>query len=211
MKRSVLWVTIPIILGLIFVLPFSQVLAQTPKDSTKETPKASTKIVEKPKVSVNSKITKQTLDDLKSEEVPADVLKKLESIKNQEFPDKDFVNALNKTLGEKQVAKYKTLILEYTEKVYPWDKGLATIDVSKYPAEQQANYKVYVQKCSKCHTLARSVNAPSKSPKEWKDYIDKMKKKKRAGLDAKSSKTILNFINYDASIRSKGLTKKKPQ
>ena len=98
-----------------------------------------------------------------------------------------------------------------SKKEFPWDKGPATIDVSKYPTEQQANYKVFAQKCAKCHTLARAINSPYALPKEWEDYINKMKKKKRSGLEAKSAKTILSFVIYDSSIRKKELIEKKLQ
>ncbi len=139
MKRSALWATVLLILALVFVSPFSKILAQAPsgekKDSTQE--------------------------------------------------------------GEE------------SKKEFPWDKGPATIDVSKYPTEQQANYKVFAQKCAKCHTLARAINSPYALPKEWEDYINKMKKKKRSGLEAKSAKTILSFVIYDSSIRKKELIEKK--
>lgn len=111
--------------------------------------------------------------------------------------------------GEKSEDKEATG--EESKKEFPWDKGPATIDVSKYPEEQQANYKVFAQKCAKCHTLARAINSPYALPKEWGTYIDKMKKKKRSGLDAKSAKAIVNFVIYDSSVRKKDLIAKKSQ
>lgn len=39
----------------------------------------------------------------------------------------------------------------------PQDKGPATINVSSYPPELQKSYKVFTEKCSKCHTIARPI------------------------------------------------------
>lgn len=142
MKSSVLWTMalISLVIGLLLVLPFSQISAQTPSGEKK---------------------------------------------------------------GEKAA--------EESKKEFPWDKGPASIDASKYPQEQQANYKVFAQKCAKCHTLARAINSPYALPKEWESYIDKMKKKKRSGLDSKSAKAITDFVIYDSSIRKKELIAKKLQ
>ncbi|MBI3291805.1 MAG: hypothetical protein HYZ73_03215 [Elusimicrobia bacterium] len=98
---------------------------------------------------------------------------------------------------------------EGKEKEFPWDKGPDTIDVSQYPPEQQANYKAFARKCSKCHTLARAINAPYALPAEWETYIRMMQAKKRSGLDAESAKKVLSFLKYDSSLRKKDLIEKK--
>jgi hypothetical protein len=95
------------------------------------------------------------------------------------------------------------------KKEFTWDKGPETIDVSKYPAEQQTNYKAFAVKCSRCHTLARPINAPYALPEEWEAYVKKMQKKKRSGLDPGSAKKIIEFLKYDSSLRKKDLINKK--
>lgn len=89
------------------------------------------------------------------------------------------------------------------------DKGPETIDVSKYPKEQQENYKVFSEKCAKCHTLARPINSQYALPEEWTAYVDKMRHKKRSGIDDDSQKTITSFLIYDSSVRKKDLIEKK--
>ncbi|MBI4248402.1 MAG: hypothetical protein HY611_02775 [Elusimicrobia bacterium] len=42
---------------------------------------------------------------------------------------------------------------------YPNDCGPETLDVSKYPKELQAGYKILSQKCSRCHTPARPLHS----------------------------------------------------
>jgi hypothetical protein len=98
---------------------------------------------------------------------------------------------------------------EASEKTFPWDGGPDSIDVSGYPKEQQANYKVFVRKCSRCHTLARAINAPLALPEEWEAYVRKMQKKRRSGVDAKSAGSVISFLQYDSSVRKKDLLEKK--
>ncbi len=95
------------------------------------------------------------------------------------------------------------------DKVFEADKGSDTIDISKYPKEQQANYAVFAEKCSKCHTLARPINSDYALPAEWTAYVDKMRHKKRSGIDEESQKIITDFLIYDSKIRKKDLIAKK--
>jgi len=60
------------------------------------------------------KITEQSLENLKSEGVPVDVLEKLQSLKNQEFiGEKDFLDKLEETIGDEQTAMFKSSILKH--------------------------------------------------------------------------------------------------
>lgn len=92
---------------------------------------------------------------------------------------------------------------------FPFDKGPDTIDVSKYPQEQQDNYQVFAEKCSKCHTLARPINSPFALPEEWSAYVTKMQHKKRSGIDEDAAKKISSFLTYDSAIRKKDAIEKK--
>lgn len=103
----------------------------------------------------------------------------------------------------------KSAAVEPSEKTFPFDDGPDTIAVSTYPVEQQGNYKIFARKCSKCHTLARAINSPYALPEEWDAYVKKMQKKKRSGLDAKSAKKIIAFLEFDSAVRKKDLIEKK--
>jgi hypothetical protein len=95
------------------------------------------------------------------------------------------------------------------ERIQKADKGPDSIDVSKYPKEQQANYAVFAERCSKCHTLARPINSEYALPEEWTAYVDKMRHKKRSGIDDDAQKTITDFLIYDSSVRKKDLIAQK--
>ena len=96
-----------------------------------------------------------------------------------------------------------------SDKVFEADKGTDTINVSAYPKEQQENYKVFTEKCSKCHTLARPINSNYALPEEWTAYVDKMRHKKRSGIDDDAQKAITSFLIYDSSVRKKDLIAQK--
>ncbi|MFI5360441.1 MAG: hypothetical protein ACHQ49_00605 [Elusimicrobiota bacterium] len=96
-----------------------------------------------------------------------------------------------------------------SDKVFEADKGVDSIDVSKYPKEQQDNYKVFAEKCSKCHTLARPINSNYALPEEWTAYVNRMRHKKRSGIDDDAQKTITDFLIYDSSVRKKDIIAQK--
>jgi mono/diheme cytochrome c family protein len=78
----------------------------------------------------------------------------------------------------------------------PQDKGPDKINVSSYPAEQQKGYKVFVDKCSKCHTIARPINTTMTEP-EWSRYVKRMMHKPNSGISDSQGKTIYEFLAYD--------------
>ena len=63
---------------------------------------------------VKFQLTEPSFKGLTSENIPADILEILQSLKDKEFSDEEeFFNDLKKQMGEEQAAKYKTLLLKY--------------------------------------------------------------------------------------------------
>lgn len=89
------------------------------------------------------------------------------------------------------------------------DRGPARIDISAYPRLQRENYLIFADKCSRCHSLARPINAPYVLPEDWERYVKKMMRKPGSGLDPKSAKRVYEFLTFDASVRKKALLEKK--
>jgi hypothetical protein len=84
------------------------------------------------------------------------------------------------------------------------DMGPDTIDVSSYSAQQRHNYEIYSQACSRCHTLARSVNAPIVGRGWWEFYMLGMRvRSRREGrpIPPQDVKAILEFLEYDSRVR----------
>lgn len=84
--------------------------------------------------------------------------------------------------------------------VLPQDKGPDKIDVAAYPAPMQAAYKVFSNKCSKCHTIARPINTLMKRD-EWERYVKRMMHKPNSGISDKQGKEIFEFLVYDQTER----------
>jgi hypothetical protein len=82
----------------------------------------------------------------------------------------------------------------------PQDKGPDKVNVSSYPAEQLKGYKVFTEKCSKCHTIARPINT-TMTPPEWSRYVKRMMHKPNSGISDSQGKTIYEFLAYDQENR----------
>jgi len=94
-------------------------------------------------------------------------------------------------------------------RVERFEKGPATIDVSKYPDGIKENYEVFSTKCTQCHKLSRPINSDYALPEEWSRYIKRMMYKPGSGISAGEGKKIFDFLVYDASIRKKTMVEEK--
>ena len=93
-----------------------------------------------------------------------------------------------------------SLTAQTSNVVLPQDKGPDKIDVSAYPAAQQAAYKVFSTKCSKCHTIARPINTMMKRD-EWERYVKRMMHKPNSGISDSQGKQIFEFVVFDETER----------
>jgi hypothetical protein len=94
-------------------------------------------------------------------------------------------------------------------RVERFEKGPATINVSKYPEGIQENYAVFSQKCSQCHRLSRPINSDYALPDEWSRYIKRMMYKPGSGISSGEGKKIYEFLVYDSSVRKKAMVEEK--
>ncbi len=94
-------------------------------------------------------------------------------------------------------------------RVERFEKGPASIDVSKYPDGLKENYEVFSQKCSQCHKLSRPINSDYALPEEWSRYIKRMMHKPGSGISAGDGKKIYDFLAYDSSVRKRAMVDEK--
>lgn len=113
--------------------------------------------------------------------------------------------------------------------LYPNDMGPDEIDVSAYPKEMKAKYKVFKFKCAACHTIARPINSQflelskaeiaelkKSDPKAladerilmadegmWNRYVKRMMAKPGCPV-GKDGKAIWEFLVYDSKVRKTG-------
>ena len=92
------------------------------------------------------------------------------------------------------------LVAQTSNVALPQDKGPSKIDVSAYPPAQQQGYKVFVDKCAKCHTIARPINT-TMTKDEWERYVKRMMHKPNSGISDSQGKTIFDFVAYDQENR----------
>jgi hypothetical protein len=88
-------------------------------------------------------------------------------------------------------------------RIEQFEKGPATIDVSKYPQAIQDNYQLFSQKCTQCHKLSRPINSDFVLPDEWSRYVKRMMRKPGSGINSTEGKQIFEFLVYDSSVRKK--------
>ncbi len=98
---------------------------------------------------------------------------------------------------------------ETKARIERFEKGPATIDVSKYPDGIKDNYEVFSTKCSQCHKLSRPINSDYALPEEWSRYIKRMMHKPGSGISAGDGKKIFDFLAYDSSVRKKKMVDEK--
>jgi cytochrome c5 len=94
-------------------------------------------------------------------------------------------------------------------RIEAFEKGPATIDISKYPAALKDNYDLFSQKCTQCHKLSRPVNCDYALPDEWSRYVKRMMRKPGSGISSSEAKQIYEFLVYDSSVRKKALLDEK--
>ena len=85
----------------------------------------------------------------------------------------------------------------------PRDDGADKIDVAGYPKEQQARYPVFVQKCSKCHPVARPINSRFDAS-EWKRYMKKMIRRPNSGINEEQAADIYEFLKFYSGKQASG-------
>lgn len=116
---------------------------------------------------------------------------------------------------------------EKAKNPYPNDFGPDAIDVSGYPEEHKTGYKLFVEKCVRCHTIARPINSQfvevktpdmdslkASSPQVldkplvwqiedniWERYVKRMMRKPGCEMTVDEAKGIWKFLVYDSKER----------
>ncbi len=86
-----------------------------------------------------------------------------------------------------------------------FEKGPATIDITKYPEALKENYDLFSQKCTQCHKLSRPINSDYVLPDEWSRYVKRMMHKPGSGISSSDGKKIYEFLVYDSAVRKKAM------
>ena len=81
------------------------------------------------------------------------------------------------------------------------------VSVSSLPPEHQAEYALFAQRCSKCHSLARVLNNGDHDERYWARYVSRMRRQPASGIAPEDEPPILRFLNfYSAQLRAENGT-----
>jgi hypothetical protein len=64
------------------------------------------------------------------------------------------------------------------------------------PPELKDDYALFAQRCSKCHTLARPLNAGIDTDDQWALYVARMRRMPGSGIAPDEVPHILNYLHY---------------
>jgi len=70
------------------------------------------------------------------------------------------------------------------------------LDPATMPQEVRPDYALYAQRCSKCHSLARSLTSGIDSDAYWVDYVARMRRQPASGISQEDTVGILRFLHY---------------
>jgi len=64
------------------------------------------------------------------------------------------------------------------------------------PPEEQADYALFAQRCSKCHSLARPLDSGITDDDFWRMYVEKMRRQPASGITVDDTVPILRFLHW---------------
>jgi len=77
-------------------------------------------------------------------------------------------------------------------------------EAAALPPSQYADYLVFAQRCSKCHSLARPLNSGIDSDEYWTLYVERMRRQPASGISVADTVPILRFLHaYSIEQRKK--------
>ena len=68
-------------------------------------------------------------------------------------------------------------------------------EAAALPSNLRADYLVFAQRCSKCHSLARPLNSGIDSDEYWKLYVERMRRQPASGISVADTLPILRFLH----------------
>jgi hypothetical protein len=70
------------------------------------------------------------------------------------------------------------------------------LDPSTLPSDVRADYSVFAQRCSKCHSLARPLNSGIDDDDYWVMYVARMRRQPASGISQEDTVPILRFLHF---------------
>ena len=77
----------------------------------------------------------------------------------------------------------------------PPPESITPVSEAQMTPELRADYDVFAQKCSKCHSLAKPLNSHVDDDEVWIRYVAKMRRQPASGISEKDGESILRFLH----------------
>lgn len=75
------------------------------------------------------------------------------------------------------------------------------LDVATLPEDVRHSYDIFEVRCSRCHSLARPLNADIDDPAYWEDYVRRMRRQPGSGISRADAADILRFLRFYTAER----------
>ncbi|HEX4338701.1 MAG TPA: hypothetical protein VH062_22500 [Polyangiaceae bacterium] len=70
------------------------------------------------------------------------------------------------------------------------------VEVASLPVDVRSDYELFAVRCSKCHSLARPLEASIDDDAFWKEYVERMRRQPGSGISPADEIPILRFLHY---------------
>jgi hypothetical protein len=81
--------------------------------------------------------------------------------------------------------------------------GLRDEEVSALPPPVAESYQLFASRCSRCHTLARPLDARITDRAHWRAYVERMRKTPGSGISERDASEIMIFLGHRADTLAK--------
>ncbi|MEZ4407085.1 MAG: hypothetical protein R3A52_11480 [Polyangiales bacterium] len=71
-----------------------------------------------------------------------------------------------------------------------------SLDPASLPTAVRADYEVFANRCSRCHPLARPLNARVDDDEHWALYVARMRRMPGSGISPDDAPKILRFLSW---------------
>jgi hypothetical protein len=83
--------------------------------------------------------------------------------------------------------------------------GLPEEVVQSYPPAVAESYRLFANRCSRCHTLERPLNASITEYGHWEEYVARMRRHAGSGISPKDAEQILVFLKHWSEQKAREL------
>ncbi len=77
------------------------------------------------------------------------------------------------------------------------------VDIAAVPVALRPDYELFANRCSRCHTLARPLNARVRSVSHWTTYVQRMRRQPGSGISQEDTAGILRFLAWYTENRQR--------